>query len=102
MISLTEHALLTDRSGSHFHTEMTWILGAGIPFGYGALVSDVRVTWRNGTTRDVLQKIYPVGSMLMAGFAGSVEMGFCLVGDMARSMRLPEGRMWDPKGAARH
>jgi hypothetical protein len=32
---------------------MTWILGAAIPFGYGALISDVRVTWSGGGHLDL-------------------------------------------------
>jgi hypothetical protein len=36
---------------------MTWVLGSGVPFGYGALISDVRVTWRDGRHLDRLQKI---------------------------------------------
>lgn len=61
---------------------MTWILGSAIPFGYGALISDIRVTWPGGRYLDGLQKIYPVGSMLMAGFAGSVEIGFDMIDDL--------------------
>ena len=79
---------------------MTWILGAAIPFGYGALISDVRVTWPDGTKRDMLQKVYPVGPMMTAGFAGSVRIGFCLLADMQRAFDLPEGETWEPKEAA--
>jgi hypothetical protein len=82
---------------------MTWILGSAIPFGYGALISDVRVSWgENGPTRDVLQKIYPVGSMMMAGFSGSVEIGFRLIADLQRALRVPDGHIWEPKAAAWH
>ena len=85
---------------------MTWILGSAIPFGYGALISDIRVTLRDGTHLDILQKIYPVGSMMMAGFAGSVEIGFVMIHDLQRWLHLdqpadfPERRnMWRPQEA---
>lgn len=55
---------------------MTWILGTAVPFGYGALISDTRASWRDGQYVDGLQKIYPVGPWMMAGFAGSVMFGF--------------------------
>jgi hypothetical protein len=82
---------------------MTWVLAAAIPFGYGAIVSDVRVTWDDGRiSHDILQKVYPAGPMMMAAFAGSVEIGFQLVGDLHRSLQLPPGRIWEPKAAAWH
>jgi hypothetical protein len=58
---------------------MTWILGSAPSFGYGALISDVRVSWSNGAKLDRLQKIYPIGAGLMAGFAGSVAVGFWMI-----------------------
>jgi hypothetical protein len=81
---------------------MTWVLGAAIPFGYGAIVSDVRVTWGDGRIHhDVLQKVYPVGSMMTAAFAGSVEIGFELIADMQRCFALGPGRSWfEPKVVA--
>ena len=79
---------------------LTWILGSGVMFGYGALISDVRVSWGSGETLDALQKIYPVARSMMAGFAGSVELGFQLIADMQRAFVLPPGRMWPPKVAA--
>lgn len=69
---------------------MTWILGSAIPFGYGALISDIRVTWQNRAHKDVLQKIYPIGSMMMAGFAGSVQLGFAMIEDMQRAFDLSQ------------
>jgi hypothetical protein len=79
------------------------VLGAAIPFGYGAIVSDVRVTWRNGqVAHDVLQKVYPAGSMMLAAFAGSVEIGFRLVDDFSRCFQTARGIIWEPKAAAWH
>jgi hypothetical protein len=83
---------------------VTWILGSGLPWGYGALIGDVRVTWpATGQHLDVLQKIYPVGPWMIAGFAGSVELGFALVEDLRfflsgagpDYMFPPERALWD-------
>jgi hypothetical protein len=81
---------------------MTWVLGSGVLWGYGALVSDVRVTWpETGRSLDVLQKVYPVGTWMMAGFSGSVRLGFELIEDM-REFFGPavEGYAWMPQQAA--
>jgi hypothetical protein len=49
---------------------VTWVLGAAIPFGHGAIVSDERVTRDDGRiAHDVLQRVYPVGSMMLVAFA---------------------------------
>jgi hypothetical protein len=45
----------------------------------------------------MLQKIYPVAPLLMAGFAGSVEIGFAMIEDMRRSLQLAPGRVWHPR-----
>lgn len=63
---------------------MTWVLGSGVTWGYGALVGDVRAVWSNGAHLDCLQKIHPVGSWLMAGFSGSVQFGFETIADLRR------------------
>jgi hypothetical protein len=65
---------------------VTWVLGAATPFGYAALISDTRVTWRGGQHADILQKIYPVAKNVIAGFAGSVDFGFWAIDDMQRVM----------------
>jgi hypothetical protein len=87
-------------------TEMTWILGSGVTFGYGALVSDVRASFFDGNRRylghvDALQKIYPVGPWMMAGFAGSVQFGFQSIAHLQRSFGdLPPDRSHLPEPAA--
>jgi hypothetical protein len=81
---------------------MTWILGSGVMFGYGALISDVRVSWGSGDTLDALQKIYPAAPNMMAGFAGSVELGFQLIADMQRAFVLPRRSVWPTRVAAWH
>jgi len=61
-----------------------------MPFGYGALISDIRVSFGTGRHLDGLQKIYSVGSMMMAGFAGSVDVGFEMIEDLQRSFYLEQ------------
>jgi len=82
---------------------MTWVIGMTSPLGYGALISDVRVTLSDGTTRDVLQKAYQVGDFVVAGFSGSVRIGFELLIDLRRFLTIdpPEaGSCWLPRWVA--
>jgi hypothetical protein len=46
------------------------------------LVADVQVTFRDGTRRDILQKIHEIGPNLAVGFSGSVRFGFEIVDDL--------------------
>jgi hypothetical protein len=81
---------------------VTWVLGTGVAFGYGALIGDVRVTFADGTEVDALQKIHPVGRNLMAGFSGSVEVGFKMIDDLQRSFGNEQtiDLLWHPSRAA--
>jgi hypothetical protein len=64
------------------------------------VLSDVQVTFSDGTTRDLLQKAYPIGNFIVAGFAGSVRIGFSLLQNLAQALTLPPERWqthaWDP------
>jgi hypothetical protein len=83
---------------------MTWVVAASTIFGYGALYSDVQVTLRNGTTRDILQKGYIVANFIAGGFAGSVKIGFMLIQSLSDHLALPtemeETYAWEPVAAA--
>lgn len=82
---------------------MTWVIGASTMFGYGTVISDICVTLPNGERRDILQKSYPVGKFIVAGFAGSVELGFMLLQNLTKFLRLPEGEensAWYPDWVA--
>lgn len=82
---------------------MTWVIGANTPFGYGFIVSDVQITISGGTTIDCLQKVYPVGDFIAAGFAGSVELGFAAIQDLRRFLNDPApevGECWIPEWVA--
>lgn len=84
---------------------MTWVIGASTIFGYGVVISDVRVTFPDGEEMDVLQKAYPLGKFIVAGFAGSVELGFVLLENLRGFLRLPAGAKdcaWDPEWVGRN
>jgi hypothetical protein len=67
-------------------------------FGYAVGVSDIRVTFDGRASLDCLQKIYPVGRFIAAGFAGSVEFGFWAINDLQRCLSLDDrGRAWIPE-----
>ena len=84
---------------------MTWVIGASSIFGYGALMSDVRVTFRDGREVDLLQKAFAVGPFIVAGFAGSVRIGFQLLHSLSAGLVPPtdaEPGMWEPEWVAEH
>lgn len=75
---------------------MTWIVGTLTPFGLGIVASDIRVTFTDGREVDCLQKIHPVGGGLLAGFAGSVRIGFALLQALANeSAHLTSTKAWN-------
>jgi hypothetical protein len=84
---------------------MTWVVGGSSLFGYGVMVSDVRVSWDDGTEADLLRKAYRVGPFLLAGFAGSVNMGFKLIGSLQSFLIPPDtsaSSAWKPEWVAEH
>ena len=84
---------------------MTWVVGATSMFGYGALYSDVQVTFPDGTTKDLIQKAYPITNFIAAGFSGSVRVGFSLLQSLAECTLLPDEALgtqaWEPVWVAR-
>jgi hypothetical protein len=67
-------------------------------FGYGFGISDVRVTLKDGQEVDCLQKIYPIGRHLAAGFAGSVKIGFAMLDELRRLSSFADARIaCDPR-----
>lgn len=79
---------------------MTWIVGTPTVFGYAILVSDVQVTFTRGSGQqqflDCLQKIYPVSKSMLGGFAGSVKIGFRLLGELQyESSKLDDDQDWE-------
>ena len=77
---------------------MTWIVGAPTMFGCGFAISDVRVTVGEEYEVDCLQKIYPIGRHLAAGFAGSVAIGFAMIEELRRLSGYKDDRIaCDPR-----
>ena len=63
---------------------MTWVFGTATDFfGTAICVSDIQVTLPGDETVDCLQKMYPLAQNVVAGFAGDVELGFLMLGDLA-------------------
>lgn len=63
---------------------MTWIVAKSFMSGYVAVLSDVQVTWSGGKVRkDCLKKVYPIAPNMVAGFSGSVDIGFLLLSDLS-------------------
>jgi hypothetical protein len=85
---------------------MTWVVAASTIFGYGALYSDVQVTFRDGSTRDLVQKAYPISNFIVAGFSGSVKIGFMLIKSLKDELKIPAqdySRLaWDPIFISKH
>jgi hypothetical protein len=84
---------------------MTWVIGASSIFDYGAMMSDVRVTFPDGSERDLVQKAYPVGRYIVAGFAGSVKIGFQMLESLTKFLFVPPNAKpgaWEPEWVAQH
>lgn len=85
---------------------MTWVVGTTSIFGYGVLLSDIQVTcgW-SGVTFDVLQKSFPVGKYIAAGFAGDVRAGLWLIDSLRAFLNVsdtPHDECWEPAWVAQH
>lgn len=66
---------------------MTWIVAKQFTPGYVALFSDIQITWSKGKVRkDCLKKVYPLSNNVIAGFSGSVDIGFHLLSDFNKYM----------------
>jgi hypothetical protein len=58
----------------------------------------VRVTLADDKELDCLQKIYPVGQFVAAGFAGSVRIGFAMIETLTNLLSdAGPDRAWDPQ-----
>ncbi|AWO88246.1 hypothetical protein ABIE85_007117 [Bradyrhizobium diazoefficiens] len=85
---------------------MTWIIGASSLLGYGVMLSDVRVTFPNGSTADMLRKAFPISPYIAAGFAGSVYIGYRLLSSLHQFLFIPPSApdqvAWQPEWVAEH
>jgi len=65
----------------------------------GVLVGDIRITIRDPTANEPdseiegVQKVHRVGDNIAIGFAGNIDTGFRMVGDIAEALKrsIPEG-----------
>jgi hypothetical protein len=74
---------------------MTWVVGVPVPFGHSIGCADIRVTFKDGTEKDCLQKIYQVGPVVCAAFAGSIRIGFAMLLRISRLLNDVEpGEAW--------
>ena len=76
---------------------MTWVVGASSIFGYGIILSDVRVTFADKSQADLVKKAYPLGRFIIGGFSGSIKIGFTLLDSLRSSLQPPPDA--DPNGA---
>ena len=64
------------------------------------MYSDTQVTFGDGSTRDILQKTFPLGDFIAGGFAGSVLIGFNLLQSLYDFLEMPNHAgnqtAWDP------
>ena len=85
---------------------MTWVIGATSIFDYGAMMSDVRVTLSDGRERDLVQKAFAVGQYIVAGFVGSVKIGFQMLESLAEFLIVPpdapQPGAWEPEWVSEH
>lgn len=83
---------------------MTWVIGAISLFGYGVVVSDVKVSWKNSHRElPILQKAHFIGNSIVAGFAGSVRIGFRLIDSLRAGMTSAgPNDGWHPWWVAKH
>jgi hypothetical protein len=65
------------------------------------MVSDVRVSWTDGTEADLLRKAYSVGPYLLTGFA---SIGFQLIHNLQTFLAPPDNTSsaWKPELVAEH
>jgi hypothetical protein len=71
---------------------MTWVIGTPTMMGYGLVIGDIQVTvpTPNGPVYiDGIQKVFPVGRFIAAGFAGNVAVGYRLIDDLMQWLRFP-------------
>ncbi len=69
---------------------MSWVIGASSILGTGALVSNTRVRFADGTTAELLRKAHVVGNYIAAGFTGSVQIGFQMITNLTDALLVPK------------
>ena len=80
---------------------MTWVVGIPTMFGYSVGLADIQatITFNDRTKKyfDCVQKIFPIEKFIVAGFCGSIKIGFKLIEDLKRYGQLPDQSVaWVP------
>src|SRR4051812_22538106 len=79
---------------------MTWIVGASSIFSYGVMISDVRISFADGSEADMLRKAYRIAPYILGGFPGSVYIGMRLLHDLQACLydpAMPADAVWQPE-----
>src|SRR5262245_19208089 len=80
---------------------MTWIVRRSTMFGYAVGISDVRVSFSDGSELDCLQKIHSIGNIMALGFAGSVAIVYDMVERLTELLRNDQPhKVWVPQAVA--
>jgi hypothetical protein len=77
---------------------MPWVIGGCSIFGTGALISDARVRFADGTSANLVQKIHPLSRQFAAGFSGSVRVGFRLIDSLTAAVAAPAAETTRARG----
>jgi hypothetical protein len=74
---------------------MTWIIGSSAFWAGAILISDIRLSFIDSSKKpeDCLQKIYPLSKQVMAGFSGSVIIGFEIIDQLREQMNNQTSEM---------
>jgi hypothetical protein len=82
---------------------MTWIVGGVTPVGQAFIVGDTRVTFGDKREADLVRKVHWIGRDMVAGFSGSVRIGFHLLTDLAMKLRLDDRPevIWKPEAVTK-
>lgn len=80
---------------------MTWVIGVPTMFGYSIALADIQatLTYPEKTKQyfDCVQKLFPIGKFIAAGFSGSIELGYLFIEDLKRWADIPQGTAWIPE-----
>lgn len=83
---------------------MTWVIGGSTLFGYGVMLSDIRVSHKaTGQAWDALQKAFPLGRFIAGGLAGDVGAGLSMLRSLQTFLSdnpIRPDECWEPEFVA--
>lgn len=74
---------------------MTWVFGSPTLLGSAVCVADIQITIGDETF-DCLRKLYGLNQNVVAGFAGSVKVGFEPGADLSSARLQLCSTAWEP------